>query len=420
MARRVVVTGLGCVSPVGNDIHSTWENICAGRSGVGPITAFDASAFKTKIAAEVKGFDPSAFLGRKEVRRMDRYTQFAVTAAQEAIRNAKLPTPLPSPDRTGVMIGSAMGGLGTLIGELDVLQRNGPNRVSPFMVPMMLSDNAGGQVAIHLGARGPNHCVVSACASGTNAIGEAAEIIRRGAADVMIAGGAEALIYPIMIAGFSVMGTLSERNDSPAAASRPFDKNRDGFIIGEGAGILILEELESARVRRAPILAELTGYGTTDDAHHISAPLEDGSGAANCMQLALDQAGLSPAAVEYINAHGTSTILNDKSETRAIKNVFGPHAYSVAISSTKSMTGHLLGAAGGIEAVISVLALRDGIIPPTINYETPDPDCDLDYTPNHSRRKTLNVVISNSFGFGGHNAALIFSSLPGETSSEES
>jgi 3-oxoacyl-[acyl-carrier-protein] synthase II len=311
-----------------------------------------------------------------------------------------------------VMLGTGFGGLGTLVAEMDVLRRSGPNRVSPFLIPMMLPDNAGGQVAIHSGARGPNHGIVSACASGTNAIGEAAETIRRGAADVMIAGGAEATINPIAIAGFGVMGTLSERNDPPAAASRPFDKNRDGFIIGEGAGILVLEEMEYARSRKAPILAELTGYGTTDDAHHISAPLEDGSGASMCMRLALAQAGMAPGAVDYINAHGTSTLLNDKSETRAIKDAFGAAARSVAVSSTKSMTGHLLGAAGGLEAVISVLTIRDGIIPPTINYETQDPDCDLDYTPHQSRKKTVNVVMSNSFGFGGHNAALIFSRLP--------
>ncbi len=412
MTRRVVVTGLGCVSPVGNDVPAAWQNICAGRSGVDYITAFDASSLKTRIAAEVKGFDPAAVLGRKEARRMDRYTQFAAVAALEAIAAARLPLPVPSPDRTGVMVGSGLGGIGTLVAEMDVMQRSGPYRISPFLIPMLLADNAGGQVAIHTGARGPNHCVVSACASGTNAIGEAAEIIRRGAADVMFAGGAESTITPIGVAGFGVMGALSERNDPPAAASRPFDKNRNGFIIGEGAGILVLEELEYARSRNAPILAELTGYGTTDDAHHISAPLEDGSGASMCIRLALAQAGLDPAAVDYINAHGTSTVLNDKGETRAIKDAFGAAARSVAVSSTKSMTGHLLGAAGGLEAVISVLAVRDGIIPPTINYETPDPECDLDYTPNQSRHKTVNVVMSNSFGFGGHNAALIFRRLP--------
>jgi 3-oxoacyl-[acyl-carrier-protein] synthase II len=413
VTRRVVVTGLGCISPVGNDTPTTWENICAGRSGVGRISAFDPSALETKIAAEVKGFDPAALLGRKESRRMDRYTQFAAAAVMEAVQHANLPRPLPSPDRTGVMIGSGLGGLGTLTRELDILNRNGPSRINPFMIPMMLADSAGGQVAILLGARGPNHAVVSACASGTNAIGEAAETIRRGAADVMVAGGAEAVIYPIALAGFGVMGALSRQNDSPESASRPFDKNRDGFVPGEGAGILILEELEYAKSRKAPILAELLGYGNTDDAHHVSAPLEDGSGAAASMRSALAQAGLAPDAVEHINAHGTSTPLNDKSETAAIKRVFGTHAYAIAVSSTKSMTGHLLGAAGGIEAVFSVLALRDGVIPPTINYQTPDPDCDLDYTPNHLRRKPIRIVMSNSFGFGGHNAVLIFGRISG-------
>jgi len=414
--RRVVVTGLGCISPVGNDIPTAWENICAGRSGVGMISAFDASNFETRIAAEVKGFDPAALLGRKESRRMDRYTQFAVAAVNEAVRNARLSVPLPAPDRSGVMIGSGLGGLGTLAREIDDLTRGGPDRVNPFMIPMMLSDSAGGQVAILLGARGPNHAVVSACASGTNAIGEAAEIIRRGAADVMITGGAEAVIHPIAVAGFGVMGALSKRNASPETASRPFDRNRDGFIVGEGSGILVLEELEYARSRKAPILAELVGYGTTDDAYHVSAPRADGSGAAGCMRMALEQAGLEPQAVDYINAHGTSTPLNDKSETIAIKSALGAHAYSVAVSSTKSMTGHLLGAAGGIEAVFTVLALRDGVIPPTINYETPDPECDLDYTPNTLRRKTLDVAMSNSLGFGGHNATLVFGRLQGESS----
>ncbi|MBN1440076.1 MAG: beta-ketoacyl-ACP synthase II [Anaerolineales bacterium] len=407
-----MVTGLGIICPVGNNIDRAWEGICAGRSGVDAITAFDPSSFKTRIAAEVKGFDPAAILGRKEARRADRYAQFAMAAVTEAVRNAALPVPLPAPERTGVFISSATGGMRTLDSEGETLRRSGPNRVSPFLVPMMLSDNAAGLAAIHIGARGPNLSIASACASAANAIGEAAEVIRRGAADVMIAGGAEAAVIPIAVAGFSVMGTLSERNDAPAAASRPFDRDRDGFIIGEGAGILILEELDFARARGAPLLAELAGYGTTNDAHHISAPLEDGSGAAGCMRLALGQAGLTPSAVDYINAHGTSTPLNDKSETRAIKSVFGAAAHSVAISSTKSMTGHLLGAAGGIEAVFTVLALRDGIVPPTINLDSPDPECDLDYTPLRLRRKPLRTAMSNSFGFGGHNAALVFTRLP--------
>jgi 3-oxoacyl-[acyl-carrier-protein] synthase II len=412
VARRVAVTGIGCVCPVGNDIETAWKNVCAGRSGIDRITAFDPSTLESRIAAEVKGFDPSAALGRKETRRMDRYTQFAVVAAYEAVRFAGLPIPILSSDLSGVLVGSGLGGIGTLLNEMGVYQRNGPQRISPFLIPMMLSDSAGGQIAILFGARGPNHSIGSACATGTNAVGEAAEIIRRGSADLMITGGAEATIQPIILAGFGIMGALSKRNDDPARASRPFDKHRDGFVAGEGAGILVLEEWEHARARGAPILAEVLGYGTTDDAHHISAPLEDGSGAAACMQAALAQAGVPPTAVDYINAHGTGTQLNDKSETLAIKNVFGDHAYSLAISSTKSMTGHLLGAAGGLEAVFSVLALRDGIVPPTINYETPDPLCDLDYTPNNSRKKDLRVVMSNSFGFGGHNASLIFSRPP--------
>jgi 3-oxoacyl-[acyl-carrier-protein] synthase II len=408
MSRRVVVTGLGIICPVGNNLPTAWENICAGRSGVGLITAFDASAFDARIAAEVKDFDPVPLLGRKESRRMDRYTQFATAAALEAVHCARLSIPLPDPERTGVMIGSGLGGLGTLMRELESLKKNGPGRVNPFMIPMMLADSAGGQIAILSNARGPNHAIVSACASGSNAIGEASEIIRRGAADVMITGGAEAVIHPIAIAGFGVMGALSKRNDAPEKASRPFDKDRDGFIAGEGAGIIVLEERGYAQARGAPILAELLGYGTTDDAFHVSAPLEDGAGAAACMRAALEQSGCAPETVDYINAHGTSTPLNDKSETLAIKTVLGSHARSVAISSTKSMTGHLLGAAGGIEAVFSVLALRDGVIPPTINYETPDPECDLDYTPNTLRKKALKVVMSNSLGFGGHNATLIF------------
>jgi 3-oxoacyl-[acyl-carrier-protein] synthase II len=411
--RNIVVTGLGCISPIGNNVPAAWTSLCAGRSGVGPITAFDAADYKSRIAAEVKGFDAAALLGRKDARRMDRYTQFALVAALEALQDAGWMLPLKTPERAGVMIGSGMGGVGTLVAELEILRTQGPHRINPFMVPMMLADNAGGVVAIHTGARGPNHCIVSACASGSNAIGEAAEIIRRGAADMMITGGSEAAVSPLAVGGFGIMGALSTRNDDPPGASRPFDLNRDGFVIGEGAGILILEELEFARKRNAPILAELAGYGTTDDAHHISAPLEDGAGAAASMRLALAQAGLRPADVDYINAHGTSTRLNDKGETLAIKSVFGDSARTVAISSTKSMTGHLLGAAGGLEAVFSVLAIRDGVAPPTINYETPDPECDLDYTPNTARKRSVRAAMSNSFGFGGHNASLVFRRLEG-------
>jgi 3-oxoacyl-[acyl-carrier-protein] synthase II len=393
-------------------VETTWRNVCAGTSGVGPITAFDASAHESRIAAQVKGFDPAALLGRKEARRMDRYTQFAVVASLEAVHSAGLSLATIDRNRVGVFIGTGIGGMGTLLAEAEVYRTNGPSRLSPFLIPMMLPDSASGQVAILCEARGPNLCVVSACATGSNAIGEASEVIRRGAADVMIAGGAEAAILPVILAGFGIMGALSRRNSEPTRASRPFDMDRDGFIAGEGAGILILEEMGHAIARKAAILAELIGYGATDDAHHISAPLEDGSGAVACMNLALAQAGIAPAEVEYINAHGTSTHLNDKSETAAIKKVFGTHAYALAVSSTKSMTGHLLGAAGGLEAIFTVLAIRDGIIPPTINYETPDPECDLDYTPNQSRKRSLRVAASNSFGFGGHNATLVFRRTP--------
>jgi 3-oxoacyl-[acyl-carrier-protein] synthase II len=412
--KRVVVTGLGCISPLGNDAPTTWRATLAGTPGVGTITAFDASAHETRIAAEVRGFDPAAHLGRKEARRMDRYTQFAVVASREAVKSSGLDLSAQDPSRVGVFIGTGIGGMGTLLSEVETYRASGPSRLSPFLIPMLLPDSASAMVAIHCGARGPNLCVVSACATGSNAIGEAGEVIRRGAADVMITGGAEAAILPVILAGFGVMGALSRRNDEPARASRPFDRDRDGFVAGEGAGILILEEMDHAVARSAPILAELIGYGISNDAFHISAPLEDGSGAVACMNLALAEAGIAPSEVDYVNAHGTSTHLNDKSETTAIKKVFGEHAYMLSISSTKSMTGHLLGAAGGLEAMFSVLAIRDGMIPPTINYETPDPDCDLDYTPNQSRKRSLRVAASNSFGFGGHNATLLFRRFPVE------
>lgn len=412
MEKRVVVTGLGCINPIGNDVETSWRNACEGRSGVGRITAFDPSSHEHRIAGEVKGFDPASVLGRKEARRMDRFTQFAATASMEAVRCAGPSFSSIDPARVGVYIGTGIGGTGTLLAEAEVYRQSGPSRLSPFLIPMMLPDSASGQVAILFGARGPNLCIVSACATGSNAIGEATEVIRRGAADAMITGGAEAAILPVIIAGFGVMGALSRRNDEPTRASRPFDRDRDGFIPGEGAGIIILEELEIARARGAIILAEVLGYGATDDAHHISAPLADGSGAVACMRAALAQTGIDPAKVGYINAHGTSTHLNDKSETSAIKQVFGKHAYHLAISSTKSMTGHLLGAAGGLEAIFSILSIRDGIIPPTINYENPDPECDLDYTPNTARKLNIHAAASNSFGFGGHNATLIFGEPP--------
>jgi 3-oxoacyl-[acyl-carrier-protein] synthase II len=411
MRTRVVVTGLGCISPLALDWPGTWQALLAGKSGVGPITFFDASHFKTRIAAEVKDFDAGARFGSREARRMDRFTQFALAAALEALQQSDLNVAASTRDRIGVVLGTGIGGIHTLVENLKILEARGPERVSPFLVPMMLSDAAAGMIAIHLGVRGPNMAVVTACATGSNAIGEAAEVIRRGTADAVLAGGAEASILPIAVAGMGVIGALSTRNDEPERASRPFDKNRDGFVMGEGAAVLMLESLEHARRRGARILAELTGYGTSDDAYHVSAPAEDGAGAALSMQWALDDAGLRAQDISYINAHGTSTPLNDKSETVAIKKVFGEGAYRVPVSSTKSMTGHLLGASGALEAAVAVQAILDGILPPTINYETPDPDCDLDYVPNQARRTQVRHVMSNSFGFGGHNATLIFSRL---------
>ena len=412
--RRVVITGLGLISPVGNDVNTSWSNLIAGKSGVGPITSFDASQFETRFAAEVKGFDPAALLGRKEARRMDRFTQLALAATQQALADSGLPITPENTLRIGVVIGSGVGGIGTIVGEMQTMRDKGITRVSPFMVPMMLSDTAPGQVAITFGIRGPNLSVVSACATGSNAIGEAAEWIRHGRVDAAVTGSAEAGIVPLALAGFNVMNALSRRNDAPEKASRPFDKDRDGFVCGEGSGILILEEYEHATARGAKIYAEVIGYGSTADAFHITAPEETGAGAAAAMQMALDQAGLRPTDIDYLNAHGTSTLLNDKSETAAIKRVFGEAAYDVPISSTKSMTGHLLGAAGSLEAVVCVKVLQDQILPPTINYETPDPDCDLDYVPNVARPKVVRRVMSNSFGFGGHNACIIFALVDGD------
>jgi beta-ketoacyl-acyl-carrier-protein synthase II len=409
MHKRVVVTGLGCISPLGNDVQTTWENILAGKSGVGPITHYDASEYKTKFAAEVKGFDANQLFGNREARRMDRYTQLAVATSIQAIENAGVKISDENRDRIGVIIGTGIGGLETLFEQMQVFIDRGPLRVSPFLVPMMLPDSAAGMVAINLGVRGPNLAVVTACATGTNAVGEAAEVIRRGQADVMLAGGSEASIIPIAMAGLGVMTALSTFNEDPQRASRPFDLERDGFVMGEGAAVLVLESLEYARNRGARILAELTGYGATNDAYHISAPAENGAGAAICMQMALDDAQLKAGDISYINAHGTSTQLNDKSETAAIKTVFGETAYQIPISSTKSMTGHLLGASGALEALFCVKVLQDCVLPPTINYQTPDPECDLDYVPNQSRPAKVQNIMSNSFGFGGHNATIILS-----------
>lgn len=407
MKRRVVVTGLGCVSPLGNNVESLWQNTLAGTSGVGPITHFDPSGYKARIAAEVKGFDGAALFGPREARRMDRFTQFALAAAQQAIAASSLPINDDTRDRIGVVIATGIGGLSTLFEQMQVFFERGPNKVSPFLVPMMLPDTGAGMIAIQLGMRGPNFAVVTACASGTNAVGEAAEVIRRGQADVMLAGGSEAVIVPVAMASLGVMGALSTCNDDPQRASRPFDRDRDGFVMGEGSAVLVLESLEFALDRKAPILAEVLGYGSTNDAYHISAPAENGAGAARCMRMALADAGLEIQSIDYINAHGTSTPLNDKSETAAIKTVFGERAYEIPISSTKSMTGHLLGASGALEALICVKVLNTGLLPPTINYEFPDPECDLDYVPNQMRRVNVTRVMSNSFGFGGHNATII-------------
>jgi len=409
MRKRVVLTGLGCVSPVGNNVKETWEALLAGKSGVAPITAFDASAHKTRFAAEVKGFDGVAMFGTREARKMDRFTQFATAATLEALEQSGLKIDDSNRDRVGILIGSGIGGIITLIEQHEVMKERGPDRVSPFLIPMMISDGAAGNIAIRVGARGPNMALATACASGTNAIGEAAEMIRRGSADVMIAGASEASIIAVAMAGMNVMTALSTRNEDPQRASRPFDKNRDGFVMGEGAGVVILESLEHAQARGAHILCEFSGYGTSDDAYHISAPAENGAGAAISMRLALENAGLGASDIHYINAHGTSTQLNDKSETAAIKTVFGEQAYKIPVSSTKSMTGHLLGASGAVEAVVGTLAILNDILPPTINYETPDPACDLDYVPNQARQLRVDNVMSNSFGFGGHNATLILS-----------
>ncbi|MBI5082386.1 MAG: beta-ketoacyl-ACP synthase II [Chloroflexi bacterium] len=408
---RVVITGIGTLSPLGLDVESTWQKIKSGTSGVAPITLFDASEHETKFAAEVKGFDPESILGRRDARRMDRFVQFAVVATQQALEDSKLKIDDSNRDRVGILVGTGIGGINVVLSEVETYRVKGPRRVSPFLIPMMLPDTASGQIAINFGARGPNLAVSTACATGTNAIGEACKMIQRGFAEAMITGGTESAVLPLMMAGFNAMGALSRRNDDPQRASRPFDKNRDGFVAGEGSAILILESEAHAKARGAKIYGEVLGYGLTDDAFHISAPAENGAGAAICMKNALADAGLEPNQIDYLNAHGTSTQLNDKSETAAVKTVFGEHAYEMVMSSTKSMHGHLLGAAGALEAIICLKAMQENLIPPTINYETRDPICDLDYVPNTARSKTLNRVMSNSFGFGGHNASIIFGKL---------
>jgi 3-oxoacyl-[acyl-carrier-protein] synthase II len=396
------------VTPLGNTAEETWEAICKGQSGIGAITRFDASDFSTRIAAEVKGFAPEQYIEKKECKKMDACIHYALAASIMALENAGLQITATNMHRIGVLIGSGIGGLATIERYHTVLLERGPGRVSPFFFPMILSNMAAGQVAIYLGARGPNSCVTTACAAATHAIGDAFKIIQRGDADVMIAGGTEAGITPLAVAAFGNMKALSTRNDEPKHASRPFDRDRDGFVIGEGAGILILEERQQAQQRGARIYAEIVGYGMTGDAFHMTMPDPEAQGVVQCIQRALADAGVRPEEVEYINAHGTSTPYNDKHETLAIKHVFGEHAYHLAVSATKSMTGHLLGAAGGIEAIFTVLALYYGILPPTLNYEYPDAECDLDYVPHHARYHKAKIALSNSFGFGGTNAVLVF------------
>jgi len=408
MRRRVVVTGLGALTPVGNDVPSMWKALIEGASGTAPITKFDASTFPVRFAAELKGFDPAQYMERKEIKRADPYTQYAVSASKQAMKDAGLEGGVNGydPDRIGVILGSGTGGLKSFEEQHDVYRERGPSKISPFFIPMFITDIAAGIVSMQFNAKGPNYATVSACATAAHAIGDAFRTIQYGDADIMICGGSEAAVTPMAIAGFANMKALSERNESPETASRPFDKTRDGFVMGEGAGVVVLEELEHALKRGARIYAEIAGYGATGDAYHLTAPAPDGEGAQRAMKRALNDAGLTPADVQYINAHGTSTPANDVNETRAIKAVFGEHARGINVSSTKSSTGHMLGAAGAVEFIISSLAVQEGIVPPTINYETPDPECDLNYTPNASVRREVNAAISNSFGFGGHNVSL--------------
>ncbi|WP_447599557.1 beta-ketoacyl-ACP synthase II [Nitrospira sp. Nam80] len=406
-SRRVVITGLGLVTPLGTGTDKTWKALCAGQSGIGRITRFDPAGYDAQIAGEVKDFDPAQFIEKKEIKKMDTFIHYAVGASQLAVDDAGLKVTSDEATKVGVYIGSGIGGLGSIEHYHQVLRDKGPGRVSPFFIPMTIINLASGQVAIRLGAKGPNSCAVTACATGNHCIGDAYRLIQRGDADVMVAGGAEAAITPLGVAGFASAKALSFRNDAPEKASRPFDQDRDGFVLGEGAGVIVLEEWEHARRRGARVYAEIIGYAMNSDAYHITAPPEEGEGAVRCMELAIKDAGVAKTDIGYINAHGTSTMA-DAIETKAIKQVFGDYAYRVPVSSTKSMTGHLLGAAGGIEAVFSILALHHGVLPPTINLDRPDPACDLDYVPNTARRAVLNVALSNSFGFGGVNACLLF------------
>jgi 3-oxoacyl-[acyl-carrier-protein] synthase II len=408
VTRRVVVTGLGAVTPVGLDVPSTWDSLVHGRSGITRITRFDPAPYETQIAGEVKGFDASKYMDRKEIRRTDRFAQYAVAAAAQALDDARLAGGGPDRERIGVAIATGVGGIETLIDQVLLMKERGPSRLSPFLVPMLMANAGSAQISMQFDLRGPSLTHVSACASSAHAIGECGEIIRRGQADVMVAGGAEAAVLPLPIGAFATMHAMSRRNDAPERASRPFDKDRDGFVLAEGSAVLVLEERDRALARGARIYGELVGYGATADAYHITAPSPEGEGNARAMKMALEEACLAPTQIDYINAHGTSTQPNDREETAAIKKVFGDHASKLMVSSTKSMTGHLLGAAGALEAMACLLAMRDGCIPPTINYETPDPALDLDYVPNQARAMPIKTALSNSMGFGGHNASLIF------------
>lgn len=407
MTKRVVVTGLGMITPLGIGVEKTWEAICRGESGIGHITKFDTKDFPTRIAGEVKGFNPSDYIDKKEIKKMDTFIHYALASAIMAVEDSKLKITDEISERVGVLVGAGLGGLPSIEKYHDIYLKEGVRKISPFFIPMLIANLASGQISIKLGAKGPNSCVVTACATGTHAIGDAYKIIQRDDADIMIAGGAESVITPLGIGGFCAARALSTRNDEPQRASRPFDKDRDGFVMGEGAGIIILEEMDFALKRGAKIYAEVVGYGMSSDAYHITSPPPDGNGAVRCMKMALKNGGISPSGVNYINAHATSTFA-DSLETKAIKIVFGEHSHKLAVSSTKSMTGHLLGAAGGVEAIFAMLAIDKGIIPPTINYETPDPECDLDYVPNRARKSDVNIAMSNSFGFGGTNATIIF------------
>ncbi len=413
MRRRVVVTGMGLVIPTGIGVETSWKNVCEGNSGIGPLTRFDTNGFETKIAGEVKNFNPESYIDKKEIKKMDLFIHFAIAATKEALEDARLDITPENSEKIGVIVGTGLGGLPSLERYHKILLEKGPGRISPFFIPMLIANLASGQIAIQFGPKGPNTCVVTACATGAHCIGDAFRAIVYGDAEAMITGGTEANITPLTVGGFNSMKALSTRNGEPEKASRPFEKNRDGFVVAEGAGIIVLEELQFALNRNAKIYGEIIGYGYTGDAYHITAPSPDGDGAARCMRMAIKDAGLKPEDVDYINAHGTSTPLNDLTETIAIKTVFGDHAKKVPISATKSMTGHLLGAAGSTEAIFTVLAIQDGIMPPTINYEEPDPQCDLDYVPNVSRRKPIKVAISNAFGFGGTNATLVFKKFEG-------